>query len=230
MSATPPTLQKDTTPEPEPTPNWRIHLIGCSECTEGNFCEEAATHLLAPSFTTCRGVPELVLAVATLKDFAASLRSSLSESRRPAPEMLVRDNLPLIVTALRYVSEERLVDLYNSDHFTEASIDAYNGIRTAAKALADAIAAASDSQPSAPEKLAAFGAWALHEARSEWGDLSGSAMEDKATELGVLVATPVTEPCGETCACVKYLNIPGDCYRYADDVKAYLAARAETAK
>lgn len=45
-------------------------------------------------------------------------------------------------------------------------------------------------------------------------------VEDYATETGILVAVPVTEPCGEgeNCVCAEY-GFPTECYRYSQPFK-----------
>lgn len=77
-------------------------------------------------------------------------------------------------------------------------------------------------------KLAAFGAWALREARADLGDLNGGEMQDKAVDLGVLVPIEAQEPCGDGCRCQEYDDFPQTCYRYPPDVHALIVAPPST--
>ena len=60
-------------------------------------------------------------------------------------------------------------------------------------------------------------------------DVDGGWIQDYATDVGILVAVPVTEPCGEgeNCVCAEY-GFPAECYRYSlafkDLCKALAAA------
>jgi hypothetical protein len=47
----------------------------------------------------------------------------------------------------------------------------------------------------------------------ERGDIDGGWLQERATELGVLIPVAVTEPCGERCDCADLGGIPGTCYR-----------------
>jgi hypothetical protein len=49
-------------------------------------------------------------------------------------------------------------------------------------------------------------------------------VQDWAVEAGLLVPTPVTEACGEWCACAEWDDFPQTCYR---DSPALAAARWE---
>jgi len=73
--------------------------------------------------------------------------------------------------------------------------------------------------------LAEFGIWCIDEARGEFcGDIDGGSLQDRLEEAGLLGNVPVTEPCGENCACAEWDDFPQDCLRETD-----LARRARAA-
>jgi hypothetical protein len=91
---------------------------------------------------------------------------------------------------------------------------------------------AAEAIAAAARPLATLGLACLDEARQELGDLDGGWLEDKATELGVLTAHEVTEPCRpdhEGCRCAEY-GFPCICYRDSEAVKAYRALVAACEK
>lgn len=60
----------------------------------------------------------------------------------------------------------------------------------------------------------------LDASRENMTDVDGGWLQDKATDLGILVETRVTEACNEEfCACAEY-GFPSECYRYTDAVQA----------
>lgn len=84
------------------------------------------------------------------------------------------------------------------------------------------------AEPDAPalRKLAILGLACLVEHREEFGDVAGDWLEDAARKLGVLVSVPVSEPCGELCACCEYYGsdeFPVECLRLAPDVEEIIA-------
>ena len=69
-------------------------------------------------------------------------------------------------------------------------------------------------------KLKAFALWALDGYRDgDIGDIDGGALQDKAEELGLLVAVTVTEPCCDNCNCMSWDDFPQTCYRIPEWLK-----------
>lgn len=66
--------------------------------------------------------------------------------------------------------------------------------------------------------LERFGLAVLAESREELGDIDGGWLQDKAIELGVLVAVEVASPCAAQCRCEEYGDWPMYCYRYSPEV------------
>ena len=62
----------------------------------------------------------------------------------------------------------------------------------------------------------------LNQSRESFADVDGGWIQDRATELGILVPVPVTEACGENCQCAEY-GFPADCFRYSEQVQAIRA-------
>lgn len=61
----------------------------------------------------------------------------------------------------------------------------------------------------------------LDASREDFTDVDGGWLQDKAHDLGVLVAVHVTEPCGEHCACAEYHgDFPAECYRYSEETQS----------
>jgi hypothetical protein len=60
-------------------------------------------------------------------------------------------------------------------------------------------------------RLREFANTILRQQRGEIGDVDGGFIEDTALRLGLLVAVPVTESCGDACRCDV---IPGVCIRF----------------
>lgn len=79
-----------------------------------------------------------------------------------------------------------------------------------------------EPEPSAQEKLAAFGAWCAREFRDSLSDVDGGSAQDAMERIGVIVKSTVTEPCGEGCVCVEYGEFPHECFRFPPDVVAIL--------
>ena len=75
--------------------------------------------------------------------------------------------------------------------------------------------------------LLAFAVAVLHEHQQGMGDVDGGWLQDKATELGVLVGVEVTAPCGDDCICAEY-GFPCICYRYSDTTNAVRLALEDT--
>jgi hypothetical protein len=71
--------------------------------------------------------------------------------------------------------------------------------------------------------LLRFAARIIDETR-EGTEPDGGDVQDWAVEAGLLVPTPVTEACGEECACAAWDDFPQTCYR---DSPALAAARWE---
>lgn len=70
-------------------------------------------------------------------------------------------------------------------------------------------------------KLAYLALWCMNESHGDHiGDVDGGALQEKATELGILVTREVTEPCCESCRCADY-RFPTTCYRAADWVEHF---------
>ena len=89
--------------------------------------------------------------------------------------------------------------------------------------------ARAEAERDAALPLARFGLACLDVSRKNLGDLEGGWVQDKATELGVLTAVEVTEPCRpENCVCAEY-GFPCLCYRDSEATKAFrvLDARPE---
>lgn len=68
--------------------------------------------------------------------------------------------------------------------------------------------------------LERFAIAVLAESREELGDIDGGWLQDKAVELGVLVAVEVDGPCADQCRCEEYGDWPMNCYRYSPEVAA----------
>lgn len=77
------------------------------------------------------------------------------------------------------------------------------------------------------EKLIDFARWVIQEHREYLGDIDGASIQDKLTELGLLVEVTATEPCGENCACVEYGDFPQKCLRVTDGVFPLVKVRVE---
>lgn len=74
--------------------------------------------------------------------------------------------------------------------------------------------------------LIAFAARVIDQARGNGypGDIDGGWLQDTMTDMGVLEAVAVTEPCDETnCSCAECDGIPGNCYRLPAAVQLTLA-------
>ena len=72
-----------------------------------------------------------------------------------------------------------------------------------------------------PVGFARFLKAVMESARDSSGcDVDGGWVQDYATDTGILVAVPVTEPCGEgeNCVCAEY-GFPTECYRYSQPFK-----------
>lgn len=84
----------------------------------------------------------------------------------------------------------------------------------------------------AERKLIRFAAAVIDQAQNDGhpGDVDGGWLQDKAEELGVLVAVPVNEPCVDVeagnCVCAEY-GFPTSCYRIEAMVQLALT-EAET--
>lgn len=91
-----------------------------------------------------------------VQDEFAALESRCASLEREAEtrKALTEQDWQMIVAALGYVGNERIIDLYNGDQWDEVDIVKYNDIRDVAKALA--------------EKLKALRSPAVHE-----GDTNG---------------------------------------------------------
>lgn len=71
--------------------------------------------------------------------------------------------------------------------------------------------------------LEKFALAVLEESRDSLADLDGGWLQDKACEIGLLVAVRVDEPCGEECRCAEYGDFPHECFRYSLDTQMMLA-------
>jgi hypothetical protein len=70
-------------------------------------------------------------------------------------------------------------------------------------------------------RLAHFALWCLDASRgNSIGDVDGGELQDKATELGILIAHEVSEPCCESCNCAEY-GFPTTCYRQAEWIEPF---------
>lgn len=70
-------------------------------------------------------------------------------------------------------------------------------------------------------RLAHLALWCMNESHGDYiGDVDGGELQDKATELGILVTKEATEPCCESCRCAEY-GFPTTCYRPAEWVESF---------
>lgn len=69
-------------------------------------------------------------------------------------------------------------------------------------------------------KLARYGLAVLKAHRAPHGpfDIDGGDLQEMATKAGVLEERPVTEPCGEDCACAYCDALPGTCFFVPDEI------------
>lgn len=70
--------------------------------------------------------------------------------------------------------------------------------------------------------LAEFGAWCLARQREDFADLDGWEIQEEAEAMGLLVRVPVTEACGDDCACAESGEFPTQCLRPTEDVWAMM--------
>lgn len=69
--------------------------------------------------------------------------------------------------------------------------------------------------------LLELGRWCLlTHCDSDCCDVDGSALQDKAEQLGLLERVTVSEPCGEACVCAEVAVFPQICIRLAAGVQS----------
>ena len=115
---------------------------------------------------------------------------------------------------------EKMRDALLSCHTSQAR---YLALLAAAPEVLEALGA--KEMVAVPVGFARFLENVMESAREHGGghypDIDGGWLQDRATDVGILVAVPVTEACGEgeNCVCVDY-GFPTECYRYSPEFKA----------